>query len=324
MREESAITTVAAAKSPYDTGSRRNTTTTSAIAMTAHPTWSNGPIRSWSKNSESAFAIPVNGSTVRPRWIASAWMRYGSRRSPVRSRVQSEEHERAERSRHDREDAFDAAPDAGGAEAAPRFDRGRYRDHDTERAGERGERAEEPGRGEAVGAKHEEGRDREQEEHRLGVAPDHDEGRRRDAREPRGAARSLDVARLAHHEAVDQQREAERAHVGQEHERHLRGPGRDHVERPRGERVEREEPVRLGIGGVAEPGDRVVDAGIPPDEGDLRVAGQGAARILVDHEARRPEACEHDDTGEDPGRERVSERERATFPDLRGSHGRSL
>ena len=101
-------------------------------------------------------------------------------------------------------------------------------------------------------------------------------------------------------------------------------PGVIDVERPRGERVEREEPVRLGIGGVAEPGDRVVDAGVPPDERDLRVAGQGAARILVDHEARGSEACEHDDAGEDPGRERVSERERAAFPDLRGSHGRSL
>ena len=186
------------------------------------------------------------------------------------------------------------------------------------------ERAEEPGGGEAFGAKHEEGRDREQEEHRLRVAPDHDEGRRCDAREPGGASSGLDVARLVHHETVDQQREAERAHVGKEHERHLRGSGGDDVERPRRERVEREEPVRLGIRGVSEPSDRVVDAGVPTDEADLGVAGQGAARILVDHEARRPEAGEHDDSGEDPGGKRVSERERATLPDLRGSHGRSL
>ena len=49
------------------------------------------------------------------------------------------------------------------------------------------------------------------------------------------------------------------------------------VERPGGEGVEREEAVGLGVGGVTEAGDRVVDAGVPADQGDLGVAGQGAA-----------------------------------------------
>ena len=127
-----------------------------------------------------------------------------------------------------------------------------------------------------------------------------------------------------HHEAVHEHREPERAQVGQDDEGHLGGPGGDDVERPGGEGVEREEAVGLGVGGVSEAGDRVVDAGVPADQGDLGVAGQGAARVLVGHEARGPEAGEHDDPGEHPGGERVPERERATLPDLRGSHGRSL
>ena len=143
----------------------------------------------------------------------------------------------------------------------------RQRDHQSQRTGERGEGTEEPGRGEAVGAEHQEGRDREQQEQRLGVAPDHDEGGRRDAREPRGTPGRVGVAGLVHHEAVDEQREPERAQVGQDDEGRPWWPGSDDVERPGGERVEREEAVGLGVGGVAEAGDRVVDAGVPRRSG---------------------------------------------------------
>ena len=50
----------------------------------------------------------------------------------------------------------------------------------------------------------------------------------------------------------------------------------------------------------------------------------GHFRKAVDHELGRPETRQHDDPGEDPRGKRVPERERATFPDVRGSHGRSL
>ena len=46
----------------------------------------------------------------------------------------------------------------------------------------------------------------------------------------------------------------------------LVAPGVDDVERPGGKGVEREEAVGLGVGGVAEAGDRGVDAGVPADQ----------------------------------------------------------
>ena len=113
------MTSVAAANKAYDTGSRRNVTTTSAIAMTAHPTWSSGPIRSWSKNSESAFASTserIDGAAAVDRLgLDAIGVRVDAR---CRSLTQSRNPSVASGAGSPRR-RFDTAAEARGAEAVP-------------------------------------------------------------------------------------------------------------------------------------------------------------------------------------------------------------
>ncbi len=152
--------------------------------------------------------------------------------------------------------------------------------------------------------------DREDQQHRLGVAHDEDEGRGQQAEYPDAAPSRGTVAELAAGEDEEHGRRNQGGQVGEQNERSAvvdSGHPGEHVGQ---KRDGREETERLASEGrIPDPGNRLVPPGVPPQEPLVDPERHAGRRRVgpVHHEVGHAECAENDDPGHDEGPERLSQ-----------------